>query len=359
MVRVFRLLPIAAILLPLLAGCSGGSSPAPEGALGSGNGRSRPTGTAAKMASTTLYVLNAGGDEGNVTVYSQGESSPSRTVALAKAVNANRDQFYMNVGSRTGLLYTQYPLAYYGWQTPGMLMIFGDQGAKQRTTVQIPNNFGIMASDNVGNVFTVCGMKAVCEFNKVGRSVRTINLSKCAGLKLSNLATDAKGNLAMGCQRGVLVYPPGASAPTWTVQHKLGEPAGLAFDRSGELYIATRTRGIFVYKQGRRAPIRTITDGLNDPASLAFDSSNNLYVLNYGAYSVGEYAEGQVSPERTITSGLTAPVSMAVDGVGNVHVANNSRGSVGNVVVYAAGNSTPQLTVTDGVNSPQSIGVSY
>lgn len=361
MVRSLRLLPTAAISLVLLSACSGGSSPTLDGSLAaSGNALPRSVASGTRAASTTLYVLNTGGDEGTVTVYGLGESSPLRSVSLAAAVNADRNRFFMTVGSKSGLLYTQYPLNATGPSGPELLSIYRQQGAKQRAPIEIQSDLGIMTSDDAGNVYTVCENKAVCEFNKLGQSVRTISLSKCAGLTMSALATDAKGDLAMGCRRGVLVYSPGSSVPTWEVSHNPGEPNGLAFDRSGELYIATKTSGIFVYKQGRRSPVRTITDGVNDPGNLAFDSSNNLYVLNYGAHSVIEYADGQGSPERTITSGLTSPVSMAVDGVGNIYVANNSGYTdLGNVVVYAPGNSAPQQTITNGVDSPQSIGVSY
>ena len=121
-------------------------------------------------------------------------------------------------------------------------------------------------------------------------------------------------------------------------------PCALAFDSSGNLYVANcgdghgeqvrtgehhahrhphraeRSRGpglrlqrqplrgqlrgngtVSEFAPGSTTPTATLT-GLNDPDALAFDSSGNLYVANYGGNgTVSEFAPGSTTPTATLT----------------------------------------------------------
>ena len=59
------------------------------------------------------------------------------------------------------------------------------------------------------------------------------------------------------------------------------------------------------FAPGSTTPTATLT-GLNDPEALAFDSSGNLYVANTGNNTVSEFAPGSTTPTATLT-GLTVP----------------------------------------------------
>ena len=58
--------------------------------------------------------------------------------------------------------------------------------------------------------------------------------------------------------------------------------------------------------------------------ALAFDASGNLYVANEGNGTVSEFAPGSTTPTATLT-GLSYPVALAFDASGNLYVANDDR----------------------------------
>lgn len=102
-----------------------------------------------------------------------------------------------------------------------------------------------------------------------------------------------------------------------------------------------------VYAPGTTSVLRAISQGLNNPDSLAFDRSGNLYVANRGGNSgsggdtVTVYAPGSTSVLRTISQGLNGPVALAFDRTGNLYVANYS-----NVTVYAPGSTSVLRTIS-------------
>lgn len=73
----------------------------------------------------------------------------------------------------------------------------------------------------------------------------------------------------------------------------------------------------------------TITAGINNPSRLAFDGSGNLYVANYGNNTVTVYGPDlQQITGAAITTGITTPLGLAVDQDGDVYVGNNSLNSI-------------------------------
>ena len=59
------------------------------------------------------------------------------------------------------------------------------------------------------------------------------------------------------------------------------------------------------------------------PDALAFDASGNLFVANSGNDTVSEFAPGSTTPTATL-SGLNRPIALAFDASGNLFVANDS-----------------------------------
>ena len=75
------------------------------------------------------------------------------------------------------------------------------------------------------------------------------------------------------------------------------------------------------FAPGSTTPTATLT-GLTHPDALAFDSSGNLYVANCsGSNTVSEFAPGSTTPTATLT-GLNDPEALAFDSSGNLYVAN-------------------------------------
>ena len=71
-------------------------------------------------------------------------------------------------------------------------------------------------------------------------------------------------------------------------------------------------------------------------SALAFDGSGNLYVANYGNGTVSEFAPGCTTPSATLT-GLSPPQRLAFDGSGNLYVAKLLRRTVSK---FAPGSTT-------------------
>ena len=73
-----------------------------------------------------------------------------------------------------------------------------------------------------------------------------------------------------------------------------------------------------------------ISSGLNRPIALAFDGSGNLYVANYSGNSISK-----VTVDGTLTSfinsGLSSPAGLAFDGSGNLYVSNYSNNSISKI----------------------------
>ena len=125
-----------------------------------------------------------------------------------------------------------------------------------------------------------------------------------------------------------------------TITEGLSQPDALAFDGSGNLYVANAVGNtVQVYAEGGSSPIDTISDGVYRPDGLAFDSSGNLYVANNfpktkgrrhivkcdgetGIWTVTVYAPGSTQPLRTISKGPCFPDALAFDSSGNLYVAN-------------------------------------
>ena len=143
-------------------------------------------------------------------------------------------------------------------------------------------------------------------------------------------------------------FAPGATTPSATLTGLTG-PDALAFDGSGNLYVANYGNGtVSKFAPGATTPSATLT-GLWNPDALAFDSSGNLYVANYSSSggTVSKFAPGATTPSATL-SGLHGPDALAVDSSGNLYVGNYAHGYT--VSMFAPGCTTPSATFT-GVDS--------
>src|SRR5205085_9507253 len=110
---------------------------------------------------------------------------------------------------------------------------------------------------------------------------------------------------------------------------------------------------------GNSPPIAAIAGsntGLQVPYGVAFDSSGNIYVANFISDSITVYpsgASGNVAPTTTIAGAntrLKSPAGIALDANNNIYVANFAVNTgVASVTVYAAGstgNATPSFSIS-------------
>ena len=120
--------------------------------------------------------------------------------------------------------------------------------------------------------------------------------------------TGATGIEATG---SVTRYSPGGTGDLralQTISSKVNAPQGLAFDSSGDLWVAnSNTNTLLKYGKGQLAktsPVPTVTisssasGSLNGPGGLAFDSSGDLWVANTGVSTVVEYGKSELANIR-------------------------------------------------------------
>jgi hypothetical protein len=206
---------------------------------------------------------------------------------------------------------------------------------------------------------------------QVGRWPRfsTVPTATLTGLNTPyDLAFDSSGDLFVAnySQNTVSEFAPGSTTPNATLTGLFG-PTQLAFDHSGDLFVSnagTSDNGTSVseFAPGATTPTATLT-GVNCPAGLAFDSSGNLYVANFGydnGTTVSEFAPGATTPFRTL-SGVFVPSQLAFDHSGDLFVGNTYANNVNfapgtKVLEFAPGSTTPTATLT-GLSEPAGMAV--
>ncbi|MHB1550529.1 MAG: hypothetical protein ACYCX6_04960, partial [Vulcanimicrobiaceae bacterium] len=157
-----------------------------------------------------------------------------------------------------------------------------------------------------------------------------------------------------GSNNNVTEYalPYTGGAPTATISNSVNAPLGLAFDSSGDLFVANRGNStVTEYAPPYTgAPTTTISNSVNAPAGLAFDSSGNLFVANNGNNTVTEYAlpdTNNAAPKMTI-SNVTTPSGLAFDSSGDLFVANYGNAKVTEYAPPYTG--TPTTVFLSGLN---------
>jgi sugar lactone lactonase YvrE len=186
---------------------------------------------------------------------------------------------------------------------------------------------------------------------------------------------------------GVLSFAPGSTgnvAPTSTVSGAgttLNTPSAMAMDSSGNVWVANSTANTLVeFTQaqlatgGAPAPTVTLTataGSLDVPQALAFDRSGDLWVANATNSSVVEFTPSQLAasgapvPKVTITTdgvvpaSISAPASLAVDGSGNLWIGNGGNNTIVSLTpaqLSATGTPTPAVTLTStAITAPDSL----
>jgi sugar lactone lactonase YvrE len=193
------------------------------------------------------------------------------------------------------------------------------------------------------------------------------------------LAFDANGNLWVANASGNSVVEftvsqlasSGSPAPAVTLSASSGSlisPNGLAFDASGNLWAANFNGSSVVEfsvsqlaSSGSPTPAVTISSSsgsLSGPDGLAFDASGNLWVANGDDSSVVEFTSSQLaasgSPTPAVTLSATAgslsgPIGLAFDASGNLWVANFNRSTVVEFTasqLVVSGSPTPNVIVS-------------
>jgi sugar lactone lactonase YvrE len=178
----------------------------------------------------------------------------------------------------------------------------------------------------------------------------------------------ASGTGATGSVTSYRVSADGNVAALRTIEAKINAPQGVVFDRSGDLWVAnSNTNTLFEYTKSQLAkasptPLVIISSNssgsLSGPGGLAFDRSGNLWVANTSVSTVVEYGHRQLAksgaptPEVTISNNsFNAPFGLAFDSAGDLWVADNAQQGSPAVYEYAKSElaeaaPAPRLTIS-------------
>ncbi len=265
-------------------GSSGDATPALT-IEGSSTGLNGPTGIA-RDASGYLYVANY--ITNTVTVFAPGANgnvAPARTIA----------------GSSTGLTSVR-----------GLAIDAAGNLYVVNTTENNIVVFAPGADGNVSPIRTIAGSATGLQ-RPIG-----IGADPAGTLYVTNLAS-----YGVPATQAVTVYAPGATgnaSPTTTITGSntgLYNPIGIALDALGNLYVsnfgntdngasnyATSVTIFAAGSAGNVVPTRTIpANGLNEPAGLAIDASGQLFVVSYFSSAISVYAPGATLAATVISGG--------------------------------------------------------
>jgi sugar lactone lactonase YvrE len=109
----------------------------------------------------------------------------------------------------------------------------------------------------------------------------------------------------------------------------LGAPGGLAFDNSGNLYVASSSGSIEKFNSSGVGTLFASTSAYTE--GLAFDSVGNLYAGNYFNNSVEKYNSSGTDLgvfANSANSGQFTPWGLAFDSAGNLYVANSGNNTI-------------------------------
>jgi PEP-CTERM motif-containing protein len=133
----------------------------------------------------------------------------------------------------------------------------------------------------------------------------------------------------------------------------LGEPEGLAFDGSGNLFVADSLNGnIDEITPG--GTFSTFASGLGDVNSLAFNGAGNLFAADYANGDIYEFTPQ--GAQSVFASGLSLPGGLAFNTAGDLFASDNSGNiyeytSQGSRSIFASGLNNPYALAFDGVGN--------
>lgn len=143
-----------------------------------------------------------------------------------------------------------------------------------------------------------------------------------------------------------------SSSGTTTFDSGLDDPQGLAFNSSGNLFVANAGSGdISEFSPSGGLITGTYATGLDDPTGIAFDSAGNLYVANSGSNDIVKILAGGGSSSVFATDSST-PYGLAFN-AGNLYVTNNSSNSI--IEISAGPTESPVPVSGQALNIPDGI----
>jgi sugar lactone lactonase YvrE len=165
------------------------------------------------------------------------------------------------------------------------------------------------------------------------------------------LAFDSSGNLYVANYESGTVTEVNTAGATAIFASGFTHPEGLAFDKAGNLYVANGDNAGTVSEVSPSGVVTTFADyntGLYYPKGLAFDGSGNLYAADIAFTTVTKLPPGGEAGNFDYGFGNYNQWGLAFDGAGNLYIANPYNGAVsevaagGKVSTFATGFHDPE-----------------
>ncbi len=154
------------------------------------------------------------------------------------------------------------------------------------------------------------------------------------------------------------------AAPATLTLSGLGNPADVAMDGSGNLYVIDSTLNEVLEFPGSgttySGPV-VIASGFSSPLGIAVDGAGDVYVADSGNSQIvkvprtGMGTTGYGTPAAVLT-GLNAPAGVAVDGAGNLYVADTNDGQILQLPWSGTGYGAA-IAVASGLSNPWGVAV--
>ncbi|MGH7737928.1 MAG: hypothetical protein ACREMP_08720 [Candidatus Tyrphobacter sp.] len=230
-----------------------------------------------------------------------------------------------------------------------------------------------MAADGHGNLWVATGYAlyggshAVLEYTTplTASSTPAITIPTSATGATEGVAFDSSGDLwvATWSDNTIREFKPpfsNASTAALSITNGLHGPEGLAFDAHGNLWVCNTATTPAIEEftpplSSSSSPAFSITNGgtLSTPQQVAFNSAGDMFVADEATAKVYEFAPPfSSSSTASVTLGFSSPQSLALDSSGDLWVTDRDTNSVYEFKPPFSNASTPALTVTNGVSSP-------
>ncbi|HEV2327806.1 MAG TPA: PEP-CTERM sorting domain-containing protein [Verrucomicrobiae bacterium] len=127
----------------------------------------------------------------------------------------------------------------------------------------------------------------------------------------------------------------------------MSAPNGLAFNSAGDLFVADRTGSIYEFSPtGMKT---TFAAGLNVPKALAFNAADDLFVSDSGSGNIYEFTPG--GTKTTFASGITGADGLAFNAAGNLFVGYSASAPASGGIVEISPNGAQNSFVTGLANN--------
>ena len=303
------------------------------------------SGAATATPVNTMYVVNLQGSSiSSFAPGATGNAAPLSTVSGAgstlngpyhMAMDHAGNIWVVNTSANTVVEYTQAQLATGGAQAPTITLTSTANSLDTPFYLTFDRSGDLWVGNNgpgTGSVVEFTPGQLLTSGAPTPQVTITSNASNSLDLP-GALVFDGQGDLWIAnATNGTIVKltpaqlsttgSPNPSVTLTTTGGSISASAGLAFDRSGNLWVGSTSgpKGIVAFSPAQLAvsgsPVPSVIlssngTNLDEPAGLTFDNFGNLWVGNYAGNSVTEFSPAQLTssgtptPIATLTGGLT------------------------------------------------------